>query len=179
MKRLSIVIATLSLASNVSAENIFKSLWSGIKDRPDLSKTHSNLSKVGNRFFVYKLKHDEPNRSVDHASVISTSDETSIPEVRIVNNTHPDNKPHVDIIDNVTEADEHSSKAHQNEREIVFGANSPLQDDAVLAAWERANRAKRELEKHREYMERVRKARVDVEQSKRISIANQTGVKSE
>ena len=143
-----------------------------------MSESHSNLSRVGDLFYFYKLK---PNQTEFKQSVpeVTTDDKLTVSEVRAVNETHPDNKPHVDIINDVTEADEHSTSAHNNERDVIYGDESPLKDTAVLAAWDRAEQAKQRLEAHRAYMERVRKARVDIEQSKRISIANQTGVKSE
>jgi hypothetical protein len=178
MKKLVITLAVLSIVSEVSAENIFKSLWSSVKSRPDLSTSHSNLSRVGDSFFFYKLKPNQPE-FIQDVNVVVTDNELTASEVREVNESHPDNKPHVNIIDNVTETDEHSTSAHNNERDVIYGDKSPLKDTAVLAAWERAEQARKRLEEHRAYMEQVRKARVDIEQSKTISIANQTGVESE
>lgn len=175
MKRFITLIATIAITTNVNAENIFKSLWSNIKSRPDLSKNHSNLSRVGDKFFFYKLKSNTEEPIVTAPEVVVLDTEPTQEQVRAINETHPDNQPHVNVIDNIEELDEHSVDAQRVERDVVYGDDSPLRDDAVIAAWDRAEQAKERLEKHRRYMERVRKARVDIEQSKTISIANQTG----
>ena len=65
MKKLVITLAVLSIVSEVSAENIFKSLWSSVKSRPDLSTSHSNLSRVGDSFFFYKLKPISSDKAID------------------------------------------------------------------------------------------------------------------
>lgn len=149
----------LILSQDVNGENLIRSLWNGIKgNQNDLSKSHTNITKVGNMFYYYKLKPDGTK-----GQPITS---------------HPDNKPLQSKIDSTPETTEPGSVAEMNDKHIIYSdADSPLQDGAVSAAWDRAEAAKRRLEEHREYMERVRKSRKTIEQSKRTTAANQTSSK--
>lgn len=155
----------LILSPDVNGENLIRSLWNGIKNNQnDLSASHSNITKVGNMFYYYKLKPDQPTQtsaSLEHQNTL-----------------HPDNKPLQSKINSTPETTEPGYVAEMNDKQIIYGDDgSPLQNGAVAAAWERANAAKRRLEEHREYMERVRRSRKTIEQSKRTTAANQTSAK--
>ena len=70
------------------------------------------------------------------------------------------------------ELDSHQEAADAtvvNEKQVVYGVGSPLRDDAVTAAWEHAREAERQLQEHREYMRKVRDARKNVSNAKRVS----------
>lgn len=172
----------LILSPDVSGENLIKSLWNNIKsNQNDLSKSHSNITKVGNMFYYYKLKPDNHvNTRVASNQSIHEYDQAAIAEaLEYQNSKHPDNEPLQNKIASTPQTDEQAHIATQNEKKIVYGDDSPLQDDSVIDAWERANQAKKRLDDHRAYMERVRKARKTIEQSKTTTIANQTAGASE
>ena len=176
-----IIPLLLLMSPDVSGENLIKSLWDNIKgNQKDLSKTHSNITKVGNMFYYYKLKPD-----TNAAGTIQTNNAHEYDHVAIANaleyqnGKHPDNQKLHNKISNTPQTEEQAHIATQNEKRVVYGDGSPLQNDSVVSAWERADIAKKRLDEHRAYMERVRKARKTIEQSKTSTIANQTSSKSE
>lgn len=171
-----IIPLVLVLTPDANGENLIRSLWNSVKNNQnDLSESHSNITKVGNMFYYYKLKPDraaEPTKTVTHSGYDHEAIAAALAQQ---NASHPDNKPLQSKIDSTPETAEPGSVAEMNDKQIMYGDDgSPLQDGAVAAAWDRAEQAKRRLEEHREYMERVRKSRKTVEQSKRTTAANQT-----
>lgn len=82
---------------------------------------------------------------------------------------HPDNKPVKRVIDKHRESDETAAKAVSKEKQVMYGAGSPMRDDGVIQAWREAEEAQRRLEEHRTYMEQVRQARKRIEQTKSVS----------
>lgn len=82
---------------------------------------------------------------------------------------HPDNVPVKDVINKHEETKEAANTAVKQEIATLYGEGSPLQDQEVVSAWSEYEQAKKRLEDHREYMEKVRKSRKNVEQSKRAT----------
>ena len=66
--------------------------------------------------------------------------------------------------------------AEKDDRELVYGDGGVMEDPFVLEAWARAEEAQHRLEKHREYMKEVMKAKKHIESTKKDSI--DVGVKS-
>ena len=170
-RKLITVVAAIALSGNVSAENLIKQLWNSMKTSDDLTKSHSNLTKVsaGGPFYFYRLKSDTPvviEKPVPQESTIPYDHEAIAAALAEQAAKNPDTIPYDEQdnrrIDKNPETTETAQPAITNEREVLYGENSPLEDDAVIAAWERANRAKARLEEHRKYMESVRKARKNV-----------------
>lgn len=115
---------------------------------------------LSDSFYMYRLSRDEdkvqsntPEQIIDH------------PDVVVIESK----------IDATPKSEELAEQAVRNEKQVLYGDDSPLRDDAVSAAWERAKQAEARLEKHREYMEQVRVSRKQVEQTKSVTAAvNQT-----
>lgn len=175
-RKLITVVAAIAISSNLSAENLIKQLWDSMKTSDDLTKSHSNLTKVsaGGPFYFYRLKSDAPVVTEKTESPVNSIpyDHVAIAEAlaeQAANN--PDTVPYDEQdnrrIDKNPETTETAQPAIVNEREVLYGENSPLEDDAVIAAWERANQAMSRLEEHRKYMESVRKARKNVHDAKK------------
>ena len=80
---------------------------------------------------------------------------------------HPDNTPVQDVIDKNPQTEELVKRAKKNEKQVMYGNGSPLQDQEVIAAWDRYHEAQKRLEDHRAYMERVRKSRKQIEHKAR------------
>lgn len=57
--------------------------------------------------------------------------------------------------------------AEKDDRELVYGDGGVMEDPFVLEAWARAKEAQHRLEKHREYMKEVMKAKKQIESSKK------------
>ena len=72
------------------------------------------------------------------------------------------------VISKTPKTEEVGAKVEEQEIDHVYGKNSPLRDDAVAAAWEKAHAASKRLEEHREYMERLRKLRLEKAAAKEI-----------
>ena len=150
------------ITSPVYGENIFKSLWNKVKSQPDLTKTHAGIDKLhlSDSFYMYRLSRDE-NKQTNKLDADVTN--------------HPDVVPVEPKIDATPKSQEVAEQAVKNEKQVLYGDESPLRDDAVTAAWDRAEQAQARLEKHREYMEQVRVSRKQIEQSKTVTSAiNQT-----
>ena len=75
------------------------------------------------------------------------------------------------VISKTPKTEEVGAKVEEQEIDHVYGKNSPLRDDAVAAAWEKAHAASKRLEEHREYMERLRKLRLEKAAAKEIDKA--------
>ena len=162
MKHVTIATSLALITSPVYGENIFKSLWNKLKDQPDLTEQHPGISKMhlSDNFYMYRLSRDENNVQLD------------TPEPAV---DHPDVVVIENKIDATPKSEELAEQAVRNEKQVLYGDDSPLRDDAVSAAWERAKQAEARLEKHREYMEQVRVSRKQVEQAKSVTAAvNQT-----
>lgn len=165
MKRLLIVIAALTCATNVNAENLIRWLLTR-----DVKKSD---------FYVYRPEVSKPS-SVSTKSKYVPMTESEIKtakiaiqrhEARIINKAalHADNKPIKRVIDKHRESDEQGAHAVSRSKQIMYGAGSPMRDDGVIQAWREAEEAQRRLENHRTYMEQVRQSRKVIEQTKSIS----------
>lgn len=156
-------IALLLLVTNhTHGENLIRMLLDSVNTpSKDLSKTHSNLSRVNKgSFFYYKLKSDDKQLSseVTNEQARAQFHETFDAEAAKQALAELDNNP-------VTE--EIGEEKQSDDKQVVYGPTSPLRDDAVIEAWERANLAQQALDEHREYMERVRKSRIAVSTAKK------------
>lgn len=173
MNKLTLALATI-LTVNTSNANIISSLWESIKSTPDVSRQYDGLEKryITNNLYVYKLS--KKRQPTEQPTTVIPYDKVAIAKaLEYQNSKHPDNKPIDDVITN-NETSASDSIATKNEKHIVYGDESPLKDEAVLSAWDKAYAAEKRLEEHRRYMERVRKARKTIEQSKTVSASNQT-----
>ena len=114
----------------------------------DLSKGRSGIKKVGNGLlYVYKLDNGVSSSPSNHR-----------------NSALPYN---YEAIDKLQQLDSDADKAVRDEKHTLYGSNkSPIKNASVMAAWERANEAKKRLDEHREYMEQVRKSRKNVAEKK-------------
>ena len=157
------IVLLLLLTNHTHGENLIRMLLDSVKTPSvDLSKTHSNLSRVNKgSFFYYKLKRDEPQPAlvVKNEQAHEQFHETFDAEAAKQALAELDNNP-------VTE--EIGEEKQSDDRQIVYGPDSPLRDDAVIEAWERANRAQQALDDHREYMEQVRNSRLAVSTAKKV-----------
>lgn len=164
MRHATLITSLALITSPVYGENIFKSLWNKVKNQPDLTKTHAGIDKLhlSDSFYMYRLSRDE-NKQTNKLEL----------DADVVN--HPDVVPVESKIDATPKSQEVAEQAVKNEKQVLYGDKSPLRDDAVAAAWDRAEQAQARLEKHREYMEQVRVSRKQIEQSKTVtSSINQT-----
>ena len=174
MKGLFVTLVTLSLASNVQAENLIRMLLNKSSNQPDISKRYKGVSRerVGNSpFYFYKLQRQEEESS--KIAIIASNDApviTLTPQKPAVV-SHPDTKPIKRVIDKHQPLDEIGNDAVKEEKNVVYGRGSPLRDDNVIEAWKKADEAQQRLDDHRSYMEKVRQSRKKVEQAKRVSTA--------
>lgn len=154
----------LLLCVNVADANIINGLWKRVSSgSEDLTKRFDGIEKryITDNMYVYKLtpKADQTEPPVQQPVVQSLP-----PEVA----NHPD----VIAAPEAIELDPHQETADApviNEKQVVYGEDSPLRDDAVTAAWEHAREAEKRLQEHREYMRKVRDARKNVSDAKRVS----------
>lgn len=154
----------LLLSVNVADANIINGLWKRVSSgSEDLTKRFDGIEKryITDNMYVYKLT---PKTNQSEQPVQETVVQTLPPEVA----NHPD----VIAAPEAIELDPQQEAADApviNEKQVVYGEDSPLRDDAVTAAWEHAREAEKRLEEHREYMRKVRDARKNVSDAKRVS----------
>jgi len=155
MKRALLTISTLMITSGLSGENIFRSLINSLSEPSHV--THAGLKRVdAGPFYYYKLsattsdKTDpvNPINSVKHK--LMTEDEKETARLALAKHY---NQP-------VDETPMHVLK--QNEKRVLYGDQSPIKDEAVVLAWERANAAEARLRRHREFMNKVKRSREDI-----------------
>ena len=155
MKRLLITIAALTCATNVNAENLIRWLLTR-----DVKKSD---------FYVYRPK---ANKQPTYKFMTESEKQTAriaVAQQQAEIAAHADNKPIERVIDKHRESDEVAAKAVSEEKQVMYGAGSPMRDDGVIQAWREAEEAQRRLEEHRTYMEQVRQARKRIEQTKSVS----------
>lgn len=154
----------LFLSVNVADANIINGLWKQFSSgSEDLTKRFDGIEKryITDNMYVYKLT---PKASQSKQPVQQTVVQPLPPEVE----KHPD----VTITPEPIELDPHQEAADApvvNEKQVVYGVDSPLRDDAVTAAWEHAREAEKRLQEHRDYMRKVRDVRKNVSDAKRVS----------
>lgn len=173
------ILLLVAFSTHVHGENLIRMLIDGYKNsskKPDMSKTHQGINRVNlGSFYYYKLKPKqiaEPEPPPEHEYDLEAIAEA----LEYQNQKHPDNEPLEDKINTTPETTEPAKVAEVNDKQTIYGEASPLQDESVLAAWKRAEQAKRRLDEHRDYMERVRKSKKTIEQSKLTTASvNQTG----
>lgn len=163
MKRLAITIAAITLTTSLSAENIFRSLVNSLSNPSnDLSKKHSQLARVdAGPFFFYKLRSGNNH--------IQTSAETSIEQTTHKLMTESEKETARIALEkhlNDDVSDKPYDQLHDDEKDVLYGDSSPMRDDAVILAWQRAREAENRLKRHREYMKRVNKARESISKVK-------------
>ena len=175
MRKLAIVIATLALTANLSAENIFNRLFN-IKQH-DYAKTNPGIDRrdVGDSgLFFYKLnKVHRVNKAnlTPQVEVTNTSDyDLEAIKHALAEQKSKNVDPIEPVISKHKETEEQGYMATQAEKEVVYGEGSSLQNRDVLTAWDNHDRKKRELDELREEMERIRQARKVKEHSKQIDI---------
>ena len=67
-------------------------------------------------------------------------------------------------------SEEAGTEADVHEKDVLYGKDSPLRDDAVVDAWANAREAQKRLDDHRVYMDKVLKARKIKEAAKKADI---------
>lgn len=70
---------------------------------------------------------------------------------------------------NHTKPQELADGVVKQEKDLLYGQESPLRDDAVAAAWKRVEQAEERLQRHREYMKAVQHKREELAESKGMS----------
>lgn len=70
---------------------------------------------------------------------------------------------------NVSVPQELADVVEHEEKDTLYGDDSPLRDDAVTAAWARYDAAKARLQKHRDYMKSVHSIRTEKAAAKEMS----------
>lgn len=164
MKKLTIILAMLSMSLDTHAENLIRGFLNKLKTTSD---THPGLKRsyVGDSgLFFYKLPGNQqaaPNRVE-----VSTEQGTKYDPQAIAAAIKWQQSQSKDVINKHEQTKETGHAADVNERDTLYGKDSPLQNDEVIQAWREADEAQKRLEEHRAYMERVRKARKKVEHSK-------------
>ena len=154
----------LLLSVNVADANIINGLWKRVSGgSEDLTKRFDGIEKryITDNMYVYKLS---PKANQSKQSAQQTVIQSLPPEVE----KHPD----VTNTPEPIELDPHQEAADApvvNEKQVVYGVDSPLRDDAVTAAWEHAREAEKRLQEHRDYMRKVRDVRKNVSDAKRVS----------
>jgi hypothetical protein len=178
MKR-ALLLLSLS-ASPLSAENLIRMLIDTFKQPGhDISQSNQGIKrvKVGS-FYYYKSRPvvksepltpdqiDEQARKKFYETFDPVAAKAALDEI---NQRNADNKPIQSTIDTTPQSTELAAIAEANDKRVVYGDESPLQDQQVIAAWERATEAKKALDEHRVYMERIRASKKTIEQSKQTT----------
>lgn len=153
----------MTLTTSLSAENIFRSLVNSLSNPTnDLSKKHSQLARVdAGPFFFYKLRSNN--------SRVQSDAETSIEQTTHKLMTESEKETARIALEkhfNDEVSDKPYDQLHDDEKEVLYGDSSPIRDDAVILAWERAREAENRLKRHREYMKRINKARESISKAK-------------
>ena len=157
----------LLLSVTTADANIINGLWKRVSSgSEDLTKRFDGIEKryITDNMYVYKLtpKTDQSTQPIQETQ------QTVVQPLPTEVAKHPD----VIAAPVIIELDPHQETADApviNEKQVVYGADSPLRDDAVTAAWEHAREAEKRLQEHREYMRKVRDARKNVSDAKRVS----------
>lgn len=145
-----LILITLLLPITTNGESMIGNFLKKLQAPKDLSQNRPGIKKVGNgMFYVYKLDN-------------GMSSSPSSPKHR------PSGLPYnYEAIDKLQQLDGDANKAVKDEKHTLYGSDkSPIKDPSVMAAWDKANEAQKRLEKHREYMEQVRKSRKNVAEKK-------------
>lgn len=178
MKHTLVLATAATLLTNVTyGDNLIKSIWTGLKNNQpnDISKNNSNIQKVSHGpFYFFKLKNDSDTNAV--TTTVTTSNEKQLENIVEQIESHPDNDPVEPVISMNQQTDEEAAVVEKTEKELLYGAESPLRDDAVAAAWERANAAQKKLDEHRVYMDELRKTRIQKSQAKTLTASSNQNV---
>lgn len=182
MKPKLLISVGMLMSTGVADANIISGLWKQLSTgSEDISKQYDGIEKryITNNMYVYKLSKKQ-SMAVESQSIQSTVEVTQQPVESVVQPPVQVVAQHTDVVPTPvkTQLDPHVEVADTaviNEKQVLYGDASPLRDDAVAAAWEHAREAERRLQQHREYMDKVRQARKNVSDAKRVSGAiNQT-----
>lgn len=179
IKTKSISIGLTCMLVNVVHGDSMISRWiDSIKPTEDLSQTNPGISKVSNGlFYMYKLnKNIDNNQSiVVQPTIVQAIDDNDTSDL-----IHVDVVLERNIIDAHPKSAEPAESAAKQEKDLLYDTDqSPLKDPSVIAAWDRVKQAEYRLEKHREYMEQVRKARTRLSNAKQIKPEDQSKVSSD
>lgn len=172
MKNKILLLTGALLTTNVADANIFRNFLDNTK------ATNNNLGDSfvvtkkflpNSKLYYYKMSSEiqvppEPTR------VPPTAPPMIIEERPVLH--HPvviDDAPQISskISDN-DKHDEVGNKVEKVETNHVYGKDSPLRDDAVAEAWRVADEAEARLQRHREYMEKLRIIRLEKAAAKDI-----------
>ena len=189
------IMASCCCSSAVFGENLIRSLLNKVS-KPSNVVTNLPKQDLGGGLYYYKigttasdpelsalLKRNKELRArnaalglngvteeTDTGHVPMTPSEIETARIAIAaqkQSAHPDNTPVQNVIDKNPQTEEPVKHAKKNEKQVMYGNGSPLQDQEVIAAWDRYHEAQKRLEDHRAYMERVRKSRKQIEHKAR------------
>jgi len=146
IRTLTIIALLIPITSN--GESMIGNFLKKLQAPKDISQDRPGISKVGNGlFYVYKLDNGVSSSPSNHRR-------SALPY-------------NYEAIDKLQQLDGDADKAVRDEKHTLYGSNkSPIKNASVMAAWERADEAKKRLDEHREYMEQVRKSRKSVAEKK-------------
>lgn len=170
-----LAVAATTLTNVTHAENLIKLAWSSFKNSQpnDISKTNSGISKVSHGpFYFYKLN----NNKVENELKVESTNDVQLQDVIKQIESHPDNDPVEPVVSVNQQTNEEAVVVEKSEKDLLYGNESPLRDDAVAAAWERANLAQKKLDEHRVYMDKLRKTRIQKSQAKTLTASSNQNV---
>jgi hypothetical protein len=140
--------------------NIFKDMQQKIEGQSEPLEDVIGIKKVmvsNTNMYYYKFVRDSNPDVVPDKSPIAVEGHSIL--------NHPviakDKQQYDPVIAKNAKTDEIGTKVEKRELDHVYGPSSPLRDDAVAAAWAKAQAAEKRLKDHRAYMEKLRKLRLE------------------
>lgn len=166
-----LAVAATTLTNVTHADNLIKLAWSSFKNSQpdDISRNNNGISKVSHGpFYFYKLN----NNKIVTEPTVTTKHDVELQEVIEQIEAHPDNNVVEPVVSLNKTTSEEANVIEKTEKELLYGNESPIRDDAVAAAWERANLAQKKLDEHRTYMDELRKTRIQKSQAKTLTASS-------
>lgn len=176
MKTKAYTLALLILATPTLTygDSMIGNLINSLGNSKDISRNNPGVKRISSGpFYVYKLnqRSSKINRSssIDGQSKYSSEyDLEAIKQALEEQSKNVDVAPERDVINAHNKGDGSINAMKQAERQVLYvDDDSPLKNPSVKAAWDKSREADKRLEQHRDYMERVRKARMRVSNSKK------------
>ena len=166
------MVTTLTLLVATTVEgNIFKNMQESLRQNSVNIDNYNGIQKImipNTNMYYYKFAKTDPTSSSTNKKNPVDVESHPVLEHPVVTADHPKYAP---AVNKTPKTQEIGTQVQEQEVDHVYGKTSPLRDDAVAAAWEKSIQADKRLDDHRNYMEKLRKIRLEKAAAKEIDAA--------
>lgn len=166
------IVTSVALLLTTTVEgNIFRSMQKSLKQNSVSIDDYNGIQKImipNTGMYYYKFAKTDPTLSSDSDTSPVVVESYPVLEHPVVKADNPEYEP---TVSKTPKTEEIGTQVQKQEVNHVYGRTSPLRDDAVAAAWDKAHMADKRLDEHRKYMEQLRKIRLEKAAAKEIDTA--------